>query len=50
MTKITASRLMGILKGKGEVREPGSPWKEAASPMGQHGRSNSQQAHGKNKR
>ena len=50
MVGITASGLMGRIRGKDEVTGPGSPRKEVASPMGQHGRNNSQWANGKNKR
>ena len=50
MEGITASGLMGRIRGKDEVIGPGSPRKEVASPMGQHGRNNSQWANGKNKR
>ena len=36
MVGITASGLMGRIRGKDEVTGPGSPRKEVASPMGQH--------------
>ena len=50
MAGITTSRLMGRIRGKDEVTGLGSPRKEVASPMGQHGKNNSQRANGKNKR
>ena len=50
MVGITASGPMGRIRGKDEVTQLGSLRKEVASPMGQHGRNNSQRANGKNKR
>ena len=50
MAGITASGLIGRIRGKDEVTGPSSPRKEVASPMGQHGRNNSQRVNVKNKR
>ena len=50
MVGITASGLMERIRGKDEVTGSGRLRKEVVSPMGQHGRNNSQWANRKNKR